>query len=324
MPTSYAHYRFGQKVVGRLPEKYQYFAYEYPDYFYVGLHGPDLLFYLLTNKKVYELGEELHGWSGKKYFSMVGERILAEMAGDIPDRILDAKNVSELMRDVLYPKSVTALHSLFRHGVHPQSLLLGEPRDEYTGKWTRRSTERKMAYLFGFLCHYALDRTAHQYINAQVNAGVASHYLIEAEFDRLMMIMDGYDPLRHHVTDHIHPSMELAEELKPFFPGLHAADIYLCLRLQKMLLSGMNLPTRLPRRLFVAGCKAAGAGDFGELFMPEHPDPRCFATNEVLIRIFNDAIPEAVEMVTSLMDMLTGKKEWDEKFLWNFNGEKVE
>ena len=44
MPTSYAHYRFGQKVVGRLPEKYQYFAYEYPEYFYAGLHGPDVLF----------------------------------------------------------------------------------------------------------------------------------------------------------------------------------------------------------------------------------------------------------------------------------------
>ena len=79
MPTSYAHYKFGQKVVEKLPEKYQYFAYEYPEYFYPALHGPDLGFYLLTKPALPELADELHTRSGKAYFSMVGNLILEEM-----------------------------------------------------------------------------------------------------------------------------------------------------------------------------------------------------------------------------------------------------
>ena len=64
MPTSYAHYKFGQKVVEKLPEKYQYFAYEYPEYFYPALHGPDLGFYLLTKPALPTLSDELLAMDG--------------------------------------------------------------------------------------------------------------------------------------------------------------------------------------------------------------------------------------------------------------------
>ena len=321
MPTSYAHYKFGQKVVEKLPEKYQYFAYEYPEYFYPALHGPDLSFYLLTKPALPTLGDHLHSLSGKEYFCMVGMPILEEMESGI---VLNTeKSLSASPRDAQLENAITVLHRNFRQGMQPQSLLTGRYGNDEFGRWTNKTCEKKLAFLFGFLLHYALDRTAHKYVNEQVDRGVASHFTIEAEFDRMLMCMDGYDPLNHKVTDHIHPTLELAENIKQFFPGASTMDMYSTLRMQKLILSFFTLPTRIPRKAFFAVTEKAGFQKYQDLFMSEEPDPRCFETNEVLNRILNDTVDEGVEFVTTLLDMLTGKLPWDDRFNWNFNGEYV-
>ena len=51
MPTSYAHYKFGQEVKGKLSGEILGIIEEYPDLFNLGLHGPDLLFYYDALKK---------------------------------------------------------------------------------------------------------------------------------------------------------------------------------------------------------------------------------------------------------------------------------
>ena len=319
MPTSYAHYKFGQRVVDLLPEKYHYFAYEYPEYFYPALHGPDVTFYLLTSPRVIEVGNELHLWSGKKYFEFAANPILAEMENGGEVR----KSPQKALQDVLCPKVVSVLEKPFRKGVQPQSVILGTRSNDAYGLWTNRTSEKKLAYLFGFLCHYALDRTGHKFVNEMVDRGVAGHFEIEAEFDRLLMAMDGYDPLKHHVTDHIHPSIEMAENVKQFFPGFSTMDMYGALVGQKNLLKLFNLPGRLPGVLYHSLTKAAGIPKYGELLMPEKPDPKCYGTNKVLLEIFEATIPECVEFITELLDMVTGDKEWDERFQWNFDGEFV-
>ena len=316
MPTSYAHYKFGQKVVEKLPEKYQYFAYEYPEYFYPALHGPDLSFYLLTKPSMPSLGDKLHQMSGKEYFQMVGNQILEEMeSGEAP------KTLSEPAQDSQLKNVITNLHKNFRQGMQPQSLLEGHYGNDEFGRWTNKTCEKKLAFLFGFILHYALDRTGHKYVNEMVDKGVASHFTIEAEFDRMLLCMDGYDPLTHKVTDHVHPTLEVAENIKQFFPGASTMDMYGTLRMQKLILSFFTLPTRVPRKAFMAVTEKAGFQKYQDLFMSEEPDPRCFETNEVLNRILNDTVDEGVEFVTTLLDRLTGKLEWDDRFNWNFDGQ---
>lgn len=326
MPTSYAHYKFGQKVVEKLPEKYQYFAYEYPEYFYPALHGPDLCFYNVLKPSLPRLGNQLHEMSGKEYFTMVGDQILAEMNG-LP---LESKSQSlfpaeaEYLLEAPIKAVISVLHKLDRKGVQPQSILTGHYGNDDFGRWADKQTERKLAYLFGFLLHYALDRTAHKYVNEQVERGTASHFTIEAEFDRLLLSMDGYNPLRHPVTGHIHPSLEVAENIKQFFPGTTTLDLYNALLFQKVLLLYFSLPGRLPRKLYVAVTERLGLSTFTDLYMTEEPVPRCFETNDQLNRILNDTVDEGVEFVTTLLDRLNGKLEWDDRFNWNFDGDYVE
>ena len=77
MPTSYAHYKFGQEVKKRLTGEVAQIVNDYPQLFHLGLHGPDLLFYYnaLKKNKVNSAGFLLHEYSGRYVFTKAAKII---------------------------------------------------------------------------------------------------------------------------------------------------------------------------------------------------------------------------------------------------------
>ena len=77
MPTSYAHYKFGQEVKEKLSKDILTIINEYPQLYHLGLHGPDLLFYYNALKKnhVNTTGFRLHEYSGRYVFSRAAKVI---------------------------------------------------------------------------------------------------------------------------------------------------------------------------------------------------------------------------------------------------------
>ena len=70
----------------------------------------------------------------------------------------------------------------------------------YSARGRRAADE---AYLFGFLCHFALDSEAHPIVNAQMKAKNITHTEIESAFDRYLMLRDEKDPFATDTTAHI-------------------------------------------------------------------------------------------------------------------------
>ena len=70
MPSTYAHYIFGQQIRGRLSGYERKIIDKYPELFNIGLHGPDILFYYrpLGKNKVNQLGSRIHNESGAMFF----------------------------------------------------------------------------------------------------------------------------------------------------------------------------------------------------------------------------------------------------------------
>ena len=54
MPSTYAHYRFGQEVLKELPNDIKKIIIENKELYDIGLHGPDILFYYLPCTKKQE------------------------------------------------------------------------------------------------------------------------------------------------------------------------------------------------------------------------------------------------------------------------------
>ena len=78
MPSTYAHYRLGKEVSEKLSGTPAKLVSEYPDLFYIGLHGPDILFYYgaLGKNSVNAVGHSLHKKSGTNFFENAREVIL--------------------------------------------------------------------------------------------------------------------------------------------------------------------------------------------------------------------------------------------------------
>ena len=67
MPTTYAHWRFGDKCIETLPDNLQTIIKNNRAIFDYGVHGPDIFFYYncLKHNKINEMGEKMHNTSFK-------------------------------------------------------------------------------------------------------------------------------------------------------------------------------------------------------------------------------------------------------------------
>ena len=70
MPAVYAHYKFGKKVYRALPEDVRRLVRENAPAYWLGLHGPDLLFYYraMGKNRVNQLGVRMHRESARFFF----------------------------------------------------------------------------------------------------------------------------------------------------------------------------------------------------------------------------------------------------------------
>ena len=73
------------------------------------------------------------------------------------------------------------------------------------------------SYLAGFMCHYALDSTAHPYViwlTAEEHVFSRSHMSLEHALDAAGMRRDGFWGARHPVTDQYFPRVQLPESMQ--------------------------------------------------------------------------------------------------------------
>lgn len=68
MPTTYAHWAFGRDCIELMPKDIQNIIHEHRDIYDLALHGPDILFYDMKDKKVNAIGYEIHRISAKTFF----------------------------------------------------------------------------------------------------------------------------------------------------------------------------------------------------------------------------------------------------------------
>ena len=102
MPTTYAHYTFGSKVLKELNDELRESISKNIELFNIGLHGPDILFYYkpLKSNKVNKLGNEIHKLNANIFFENAKEIIssyddsskdFAYIAGFICHYMLDSQ-----------------------------------------------------------------------------------------------------------------------------------------------------------------------------------------------------------------------------------------
>ena len=262
MPSTYAHYRFGQDVLKALPAKYRDTLLQEEDLFNIGLHGPDLLFYYkpFSHHPLHAEGGRMHRLTGREFFTEAGRTFLER----------------------------------------------GARRADYV-------------YLCGFMCHFALDRACHGYINDFERDRQVSHAEIESEFDRILLEKDGLDTIRTNLAAHIHASRRAAEVIAPYFPGASLTEVLAGIRSLRRFNVLLTLPGHLGYRRVDRILQRLPSYDFihGHLINLE-PDPLCDESSQVLVRRYEDAVADACLLIRGLLPALRGKKQWSALMDYDF------
>lgn len=197
---------------------------------------------------------------------------------------------------------------------------------ENTAKIVKLQKERDayLAYVYGFICHFALDETCHGYIDEKIAESGISHTEIEVEFDRSLMITDGYDPIRHKLTDHIIPSMGNAKVIQDFFEGADSTQVKKALEGMISYNELLIAPSR--RKRFLINSLLFVTGNYKEmhgLVVNYQKNPQCEDSTEKLWHLYATAKELAVRLISEYQDYLDGKEELNQIYDYTFGSQLI-
>ena len=174
------------------------------------------------------------------------------------------------------------------------------------GKEREKDTDAMMSYICGFICHYALDHACHTYVEKKIHESGVPHAEIEVEFDRMLMVSDGLDPISQTLTDHISTDMQKALESMVFYNNLLVA------------------PGNIKRGLIYALLFLSGNyKEMHGLIVNKNPNPLCADSNEKLMSLYEAAVPCCVSDIMHFANVFEcGGNKLDERFDHPFGAEE--
>lgn len=153
------------------------------------------------------------------------------------------------------------------------------------------------AYLYGFICHFALDSTCHGYVDAAIRETGCSHLEIESEMDRALLIKDGLDPISQPLTGSIAPTLPNASVISRFFDGISAAEILESLKTMVAVDKLFLCPRPAKRKTLQAGLKLIGQSGLTDMMINVQPNPACTEAVGELCKLYEQALPVALRLI---------------------------
>ena len=177
--------------------------------------------------------------------------------------------------------------------------------------------EEMMAYLLGFLSHFALDSSCHGYIERKAEVSGISHNSIEAEYDAHMMRLDGREVNLVDRVESLKPSRHNAEIISYFFP-FDAKTIYRMTKGQKILLGSLNCVSDFKYRFVSWLFLKLDKKDYRDLLIPREETEGCRDSNLRLDKLRKVALKRFPELLENLINCLNDEDELDKYFNHDF------
>ena len=149
--------------------------------------------------------------------------------------------------------------------------------------------EAMLAYMLGFLSHFALDSQCHCYVNTKQEVSGLSHNRVEAEYDGHLIRMDGKDTDRTDRVASLHPDRKTAEIIARFFP-FGPDQMFRTLKMMKLLLTFIRGSSAFKRKRLDAYLRKKDRNDDADLIVWPDEDSACRDSNIRLDRLTGYAL----------------------------------
>ena len=179
------------------------------------------------------------------------------------------------------------------------------------------------AYIYGFICHYALDSVCHKYIEKIIDVSGIGHSELEMELDRKLMVEDGLDPLIYVPIHHILPLKKSAYIIAPFFEDISDKEVLSALKGMRWALKQLMPLNRFKDVIVRNVLKIVGLKNKYGLFMSHKANIKCEPYCCILEDKYNECISFAVKLIEEYKDYIDGKTVLIDEFNDTFGcGEK--
>ncbi len=183
---------------------------------------------------------------------------------------------------------------------------------------SRGERPEDLAYLLGFLCHFALDSVCHPLVSARMQEASLSHAEVESQYDYYLLRRDGLSPLKTDICAHLHPSQALAEGAAPYL----GTDATVTLRAMRSFCRYSRLLRvhRQPARfLLESAMKLCGCYDgLHGMLIPLHDTKTLVESGRAVQAGFGTATEKAVDLIGNYCRFLRGEEDLHADFLRNF------
>ena len=222
---------------------------------------------------------------------------------------LDLYNIGQHGPDILFFYKALTRNAVKERGYaqheKPASDFFAAAKNVYLHSENQAAS---LAYLLGFLCHFALDSVCHGSIENKIRVSGVSHTEIESEFERYLLCKAGKNPIREKLVRHICPTKENAAVIAPFFEGVTAEQVYKALRSVVTDCNLLRAPCVLKRALILAAFRISGHYDsLGHRMIPKKPNPVCADSCLRLEKLMNRAKTFCLEITENYLGYLRGE-----------------
>ena len=162
-----------------------------------------------------------------------------------------------------------------------------------------------LAYVLGFVCHFALDSTCHPYVEAYTRQSGVSHCEIETEFDDMLLRRDGHDPKSFFTASHIRPTAENARVIAPFYEGVTVDETLAAMKGMITVHHLLQAANPVKRWVVLTGMKVVGKYDMLHgLVADPQPNPKCVESGKRLEELYAQALPLAETLILEFVAKL--------------------
>ena len=254
-----------------------------------------------------------------------GRRVVREIpAGEIAELISahpDLFEIGLIGPDILFFFHPLSHHPVNRigHRLHDESGLSFLDRE-----LCRMACEGQIAYLLGFICHYALDSECHTLVEYYIEKLGRGHSDIETDLERMLMLRDGLNPTRHVPAAGIRNTGKNAAAIAPFY-GIEAWEIRTALTTMKLVGKLLTPSTSLKHKLLTMAGEWIGEGSVvSQLTMDRIPDPVYEESNQTIAARMEQAVPVAVALMENFLAWRRGEDALSQRFQPDFSYDEQE
>ena len=184
------------------------------------------------------------------------------------------------------------------------------------------SEEKELAYLFGMITHFTLDKNVHKYIHKIENE--YSHVKLESELEYLLLRNNHIDYLKYDFSKHILIDNELIVFVSKLFN--------IQLNLVKKIYSDTNLivkfsysQNKIIRKIINIIMKITNNyDDYKDMLLSNQLDDNYQEPLDIIYNLWLNSVEEVIINVNNYYNFIIDKEELNENFNFNFEGEEDE